>query len=159
MATFDIIIIILLIAGAITGYRKGVLTGIARLVGKIVAFAAAWIFHVQFLEYLESVIALRSKIEPQLYSLLTKVIEKQVVSIGNADSIDATQQVIGKATGLLANYALKVIAFISLFIIVSLLVNIFIRLVISPLAKSLGIVNSGGGLVFGLFSTFLVLSL
>lgn len=155
MNSFDIAVFILLAIGAITGCQKGLLTGLSRLIGKLAAIGIALFFHKEFLGFVEPLFNLREKIEPQINSLLVKVFESQS-AVGSGE---LTQPVIGEATGLLTDYALKIMALIALFLIAIIVINIIISLIIKPLAKSLGIVNRGGGLAFGLLSTFIVLSI
>lgn len=157
MSSIDIVIIFLLGLGAITGFQKGLITGIARLVGKIAAIVIALLFHQQFLSFIEPIFNLRGIIEPRVVGLLTKIVTSQVNSEGSTETF--IQPVLTEATIVITDYALKILGLLLLFIILSVIINIFITLVVTPLAKSLGLVNRGGGLAFGALSTIVVLCL
>lgn len=161
MNTFDIIVLILLALGGITGFRKGLLTGMARLLGEIAAIAAAVVFHMRFLDMIEPVFNLRGIIEPKINSLVVKVLESKAVipDMVPGDMGGLVIPVIEEATVALTDYILKIIALIILFLLASFLINLLISLLVTPLAKSLGIVNRGGGLAFGFLTIFIVLSL
>lgn len=155
MSGFDIAVLFLLGLGAITGFQKGLITGIARLAGKIAAIVVALLFHQQFLTFIEPVFNLRGIIEPRVVGLLTKIMASKDNSEGSTEAF--FQPMLTEATIAITDYALKICGLLLLFIVLSVIINIFITLIVTPLAKSLGIVNRGGGLVFGALSTLIVL--
>ncbi len=155
MSGFDIVVLFLLGLGAITGFQKGLITGIARLVGKIAAIVVALLFHQQFLSLIEPVFNLRGIIEPRVVALLTKIMASKDNSEGSTEAF--IQPMLTEATITITDYTLKIIGLLLLFIILSVIINIFITFIVTPLAKSLGIVNKGGGLAFGALSTIIVL--
>ena len=157
MSSFDIVVLFLLGLGAITGFQKGLITGLARLAGKIAAIVVALLFHQQFLSFIEPVFNLRGIIEPRVVGLLTRIVASQTNSEGSTETF--VQPMLTEATIVITDYALKIIGLLLLFIVLSVAINIFITLVVTPLAKSLGIVNRGGGLAFGALSTIVVLCL
>lgn len=159
MNIFDLIVLLLIGVGGITGFQKGLLTGLARLAGKIAAIALALIFNQQFLDTVEPVFNVRNIIEPKVEGFLIRIAETKAVSgpLGEADAL--IQPVLVEATAVLTDYTLKICSILVLFFLVSLVINIIITLVITPLAKSLGLLNRGGGLFFGILSTYVVLCL
>ncbi len=160
MNTFDFIILGLLAFGGIAGFRKGLITGLSRFLGKIAAIGIAVFFHPEFLQKVEPVLKLREKIEPKIGSFLTKVAEGKTPGKGQFADPDAlVQPMIGEATIVLTDYVLKIGALLVLFFLIAFLINLLIAVVITPLAKTLSFVNRGGGLVFGILSTTLVLCL
>jgi uncharacterized membrane protein required for colicin V production len=160
MNTFDFIVLGLLALGGITGFQKGLLTGLSRFLGKIAAMGIAVFFHPEFLQRVEPIFKLREKLEPKIGSFLIKVAEGKNLGKGKfTDSEALIQPVIGEATIVLTDYVLKIGALLVLFILTALLLNLLIAVVITPLAKTLSFVNRGGGLAFGILSTMLVLCL
>ena len=159
MSSFDLIVLALLGLGAVTGFQKGLITGVARLAGKIAAIVAALIFHQQFLSFIEPVLNLRKMVEPRVEGLLAKLVESKAISGSIGDGDGFLQPMLTEATIMVTDYALKIIGLLLLFIILSIIINILIALVITPLARSLGFVNRGGGLAFGILSSFVVLCL
>ncbi|KUO61903.1 MAG: hypothetical protein APF84_04500 [Gracilibacter sp. BRH_c7a] len=159
MSVFDVVVLILLGLGAITGFQKGLITGIARLAGKIAAIVVAVLFHQQFLSFIEPVFNLRTLIEPRIAGLLAKVVEGKAIPGATGQEEAFVQPMLTEATMVITDYALKIIGLLLLFIVLSVIINIFITVVITPLAKSLGLVNRGGGLAFGALSTIIVLCL
>jgi uncharacterized membrane protein required for colicin V production len=139
-----------LLFGGIAGFQKGLITGLARFAGKITAIAVAVIFHKQFLNAVDPLLGVRRMVEPQIAAFLAKVIEKKASAGGPFNSHSVLQPVINDATIALTDYILKIGSLLLLFILVTIIINIIIALVINPLAKSLGFVNRGGGLVFGI---------
>lgn len=158
MSSFDLVVLVLLGLGAITGFQKGLITGVARLAGKIVAIVAALLFHQQFLIFIEPVFNLREIIEPRVEGFLAKFVESKAVP-GVAGQDAFLQPMLTEATVALTDYAMKICGLLLLFIVLSVIINIIITLVITPLARSLGLINRGGGLAFGALSSFIVLCL
>ncbi len=160
MNIFDIIILVLLLFGGIAGFQRGLITGLARFAGKIASIAIAVLFHQDFLNWLEPRFGIRENIQPHISSFLSKIIKSQTpVSASKVNTDAMIQPVVGEATIILTDYALKVISLLVLFFLVGFMLNLIITLVITPLAKSLGFVNRGGGLAFGLLSAGIVLCL
>ncbi|MCM1565986.1 MAG: CvpA family protein [Dehalobacter sp. 4CP] len=160
MNTFDYVMLALLVLGGLIGFRKGLITGLSRFIGKIAAIGIAVFFYKPFLNLLEPVLGLEAKLEPKIGNFLTKIAESKASGTdpyGAADSI--RQSMIGQATPVLTDYVLKIGAVLLLFILAACIINLIIALVITPIAKNLSFINRGGGLLFGLLSTFVVISL
>jgi len=159
MATFDLIVLGLLLFGGLAGFRKGLISGVSKFAGKIAAIGIAVVFHKQFLNALEPIFGLRQRIEPKIAEFLTKLVESRTGSNSYGDSGLLVQPVVGEATVVLTDYVLKIGALLLLFIIVTIAVNIVINLVINPLAQTLSVVDRGGGLAFGILGTLVGLCL
>lgn len=153
MNTLDFIVLILLAFGGIVGFQKGLITGISRFVGKIAAIGIAVLFHTTFLNTIEPVLDLREKVEPKIGAFLAKIVAGKTAAPGQFGSTDAlVQPVIGEATVVVTDYVLKIGSLLMLFFLAAFLINLLIAMIITPLAKSLGFVNRGGGLAFGVLS-------
>lgn len=153
-------ILIILAVGGIAGFQKGLITGLARFIGKIAAIVIAIFFHMHFLTAVEPVFGLREKIAPTISDFLTKILASKATGGGQFGNTDAlTQPVITEATVVLTDYLLKIGSLIILFLVTGFIINLIIAVVITPLAKSLSIVNRGGGLAFGALSTMVGLCL
>ena len=158
MSGFDLVVLVLLGFGAVTGFQKGLITGAARLAGKIAAIVIALLFHQQFISLIEPVFDLEAMIEPKVEGFLAKIAESTAIS-GSSGEGSLLQPMLTEATIAVTDYVLTICGLLLLFIAVSVIINIIITIVITPLARSLSLVNRGGGLAFGLLSTFIVLSL
>jgi len=150
--TFDLIILGLLFFGGIAGFQKGLITGLSRFVGKIAAIVIAVVFHSKFLETLEPVLSLREKVEPAIGGFLLRIVESKAPSGSSSATQALVQPAIGEATLALTDYVLKIGSLLVLFILASLVINLIIAVVITPLAKTLSFVDRGGGLAFGVLS-------
>jgi uncharacterized membrane protein required for colicin V production len=159
MSLFDIFVVTIVVISGIAGVRKGLITGLAKFIGKIVAVFVAFLFFARFLEFLEKHIALREIIEPKVGNLVIKIFEGKVNGGGYGNSSFLMSAAIEQATNSFTNYILNIIAILVLFVAVSLFINLVISFLISPLAKNLTIINRGGGFVLGLLSSFVVLCL
>lgn len=158
MNTLDFIVLILLALGGFTGFRKGLITGLSRFAGKIAAIAIAVLFYKQFLDTLDQSIGLREKIEPQVAAFLIKIMENTSVS-GPGSTEVLAQSVLGQATMVVTDYILMIGALLLLFFVVSVIINLLIAVIITPLAKNFSIINRGGGLAFGFLSMLVAICL
>ncbi|NLM22072.1 MAG: CvpA family protein [Peptococcaceae bacterium] len=158
MNTFDIIMLTLLVLGGIIGFRKGLITGFTRFVGKILAIGFAFAFHNQFAIILEDLFGLRKIIESTLGGILMGVIDDRIASdlYGNSDNL--FQPAVGLLTAI-SKYIILTFSIVVLFLIASCFINLIINLIISPAARKLGLINRGGGFAFGVLSAFIVLCL
>lgn len=160
MATFDVIVLILVLLGGVAGLQKGLITGLARLGGKIAAIVIAVVFHQKFIDTIEPFLGLKKLIEPQISAFLAKIIEDKLpagIPSGGAEAF--VQPALSQATLALTGYILNIGSLIVLFILVSLLVNLLTSVIFSPLAKGLSFADRGGGFVFGVVGTLLGLCL
>ncbi|NLI92895.1 MAG: CvpA family protein [Peptococcaceae bacterium] len=157
MNTFDIVVLILILAGGIAGFQKGLIMGLSRLVGKIAAIVVAVVFHQQFLKTIEPVLGLKKIIEPKISGFLAKIVESKLAASGvpGGTTKALAQPAINQATVALTDYVLKIGSLLLLFILVSLIINFVISLIISPVAKSLSFADRGGGMIFGILSTLI----
>jgi len=152
--TFDIIILILLAFGGILGFNKGLITGFTRFVGKIISIGLAFIFHGQFISLFEDLFKIREIIDSSLSAVLAKVINNRITTADNL-----LQSAAGQLTSVITDYLLIIFSIVILFIVVSTIINLLISLIITPVAKNLGLINRGGGLAFGLLGSYVVLCL
>lgn len=160
MSTFDMIALALLAIGGITGFQKGLITGIARLIGKIASIGIALIFHQPLLNIVEPTLSLEDKLRPIIGGFLIKIADNSILGgIQNGNSQALTQAAIDQTTLVLTEYVLKIGSILVLFIIAAIVFNLIITLIITPLAKNLSFVNRGGGFAFGILSTSVVLVL
>jgi len=159
MSTFDIIILVLLALGGIAGFQKGLITGVAKLIGKIAAIGIAFVFNRQFLGLIENIVEVREMVEPRVGNFLARVLEVRIAEGAYGNSNALIEPVLGQATTAMTNYVLKIGSIIILFILAVFIINLIIAVVITPLAKSLSFVNRGGGLAFGVLSSGIVLCL
>ncbi len=159
MSTFDIIILVLLALAGIIGFQKGLITGVSKFIGKIAAIFIAYAFHQQFLSLLEKVVGIREMITPKVGELLLKMVEGKIAGGGYGNSNALIQPVAAQATKVLTDYVLNIGSILILFILASLIINLIIAMVITPLARNLSLVNRGGGLAFGVLSSGVVLCL
>lgn len=150
MELFDVVILGLLIFGGIIGFQRGLISGISKLAGKIAAIGIAIVFHKPFLNIIDPMFGLREIIEPKINQFLLNLIEGRTGSNPYIDSGGIVQPAIGEATLVLTDYVLKIGSLLLLFMIITIAVNIIITVIINPLAKTLSVVDRGGGLVLGL---------
>jgi uncharacterized membrane protein required for colicin V production len=68
---FDIIVLLLLVAGGVVGLLKGLITGIARLVGNIAAILVAYLFHKPFLALVEKAVPLHDLVGERVQSFIS----------------------------------------------------------------------------------------
>lgn len=153
MNTFDFLILAVLAIGAFAGFRKGFITGIARFLGKIAAVVIAVLFHDEFLSIADGAFSLKAKITPTINDFLSGVLAGKIDQSEPAFSEALLEPFLSNTTVLVTNYFLKISSLIILFLIAGFGINLFISLFIKPLAKSLSLVNRGGGLIFGFFSS------
>ncbi len=142
-------------------YQNGINSGISHFVGKIAALIIALLFHQQFLQTLEPYLHLRDKIQPKISAFLLKTALER---IGGGTSISSSsaklaQPAIAQTAISLTDYILLIGSVILLFLLTSLVINIFIGIIVNPIASSMGMINKGGGLLFGILSSFVVVCL
>jgi len=157
--TFDFVILAVLAIGAFAGFRKGLITGIARFLGKIAAVVVAVLFHDEFLSIIDSALNVKVKVTPAINGFLSGVIAAKIDQNMPGSGDDLLEPVLSNATTLLTDYLLKISSLIILFLAAGFIINLFISLFIKPLAKSLSLVNRGGGLIFGFLSSLIVVCL
>ncbi|UWG97249.1 CvpA family protein [Dehalobacter sp. DCM] len=159
MNTFDYILLVLLVLSGITGFHKGLITGLSRLIGNLAAIGIAVFFHKPFLNVIEPVFGLEERLKPKIVDFLTKIAENKASGTDGGITDTVTQSIIGQTAPVLTDYILKIGSVLALFILVVCIINIIIALVITPLAKNLSFINRGGGFIFGLLTMLIVLSL
>jgi uncharacterized membrane protein required for colicin V production len=70
---FDLIVLAIVLWSAFTGFRRGLLTGVVKFVGKIVVIAVAFLFYKPFLALIEGVYPLRDVVGPWVDIFLQNV--------------------------------------------------------------------------------------
>jgi uncharacterized membrane protein required for colicin V production len=149
--TFDIVVLVLLALGGFAGFQKGLITGLARFIGKLAALGIAVLFHKDFLQAVEPFLDFRALIEPKIGSFLAAILASKVTFGGQfGDPGTLVEPAIAEATAVLTDYVLKISSLLLLFLLAVLAINILIALIITPLAKSLSFVNRGGGFILGI---------
>lgn len=161
MNALDAAALIILAIGGLAGYQKGLITGFSHFVGKIASLVIALLYHQQFLQTLEPFLHLRDKIQPKISAFLLRVALER---IGGGGSLSGSaeklvQPAISQTAVSLTDYILMIGSVILLFLLTSLAINIFISIIVNPIAGSMGIINRGGGLLFGVLSSFVAVCL
>ncbi len=159
MSNFDIIIIVLVVLSGVAGFRKGLITGMSRFIGRIAAIAIAFVFHKQFFNLADAIFSVRESVEPIIGNFITQLLESSISSGTYSNTETLLQTGADQLTIVLTNYILSIGSVLILFILASLIIDLIIALVISPLAKNLSFINKGGGFAFGILSSFIVLCL
>lgn len=150
--TFDFIILAILAIGAIAGFQKGLITGISRFIGKLAAVAIAILFHDVFFNTADSIFGLKAKIVPAINGFITNIAHSGIEQSPYGNNEDLLESVLSDATFVLTEYFFKISSMIILFLLAGFIINLLISIIVKPLAQSLGVVNRGGGLIFGFLS-------
>ncbi|MDA8229502.1 MAG: CvpA family protein [Desulfitobacterium hafniense] len=186
MNFFDIIIFGLVLLGALQGYRKGLLTGIGNLIGNILGFVVAANEYITVLNWLEKQFPIRQWVEPAIYKLVLPSVKAQASKVeqqaldkvmglipqewrslipGNVGSDysslsqAATQNAAAKISVVLTDNVLRIFAFTLVYFVVVLLIQVLVAALLSPLGRYGGLLNEGGGFLFGALSVFVGLSI
>jgi uncharacterized membrane protein required for colicin V production len=187
MNVIDILILVVMILSALQGYRKGLITGLGQFAGIIIGFFVASLEYMNVLRWLEQLFSLQSWLEPVIYKLVlpslqsqTGTITQQSIekllemipaelrnSLASSNIIEGsaatmTQGYIEQASrnisGFLTEKILALLAFVLVFFIIVIIVQIIVTILFVPLGIFRGVVNRGGGLLFGGLCAFLSLA-
>ncbi|KLU67119.1 colicin V production protein [Desulfosporosinus acididurans] len=178
MNLIDILILGFILFGALSGYRKGLLTSIIHLVSYVVGFlVASWKYNA-FLSWIEQYFPLRQWLEPFVYKTILPLVQTKASSLeqqilGNFvgslpeewrsvfSSIHITgqpmTQTIEKVSQRLAetltDRLLNLLAFALVFYGLVLLVQLSMTILLKPLGIWGSALNRGGGLFIGALSS------
>ncbi len=131
MNTFDFIILILLAAAGIIGFQKGLITGLTRFVGKIIAIGIAFVFHSQFINLLENIFPISKLIESSLSGIMAKILESKMAASQSGGSDAMLEPFAGSVTAVITDYILIILSISVLFFIASILINLLIGVLIA----------------------------
>lgn len=185
MNIIDVLIIGIVLLGVLQGYRRGLLSGIAGLIGTLGGFVLASLKYEAVLGWAEKHFPLQSWLEPTIYKIVWTQVQTQantldgkildkilalfpvelrsLIQNGNTSSLQSvTQGVLEQAShriaGVLAEDLLRLIAFGVVFYSVVILVNFAVGLFLKPLGLLGGTINHGGGLILGGLTSIIALS-
>lgn len=185
MNLIDVLIVGIILLGALQGYRKGLITGIASLAGSILGFAVASASSSSVYNWLISATPLSDWIEPLVYRAVLPFVQSEAAAV-EQNVADKFLAQIPAQWGELFNHYLQnngaivqqqtleqightfartitgniihIIAFAGVFLLVLVIVQIALSLILGPLGLFGGVLNSGGGLICGALGSFVVLS-
>jgi uncharacterized membrane protein required for colicin V production len=177
MNIVDVLIVGIIILGALQGYHKGLITGLANFVGGIVGLIIAAYSHSTLLMWLEGQFHIRERLEPVIYNIIKPAIETQAKSIDgkvleavsqmfplelrsllsdtdgatglSSISQNALQQIGHKLSGALTDNLLKLAAFAAVFFLVVIIIQVVVKILLGSLGVVGGATNRGGGFFFG----------
>jgi Colicin V production protein. len=177
----DVIILGFVLLGGLHGYQRGLLTSIVGFLSSIVGFLVAAKEYMPALRWAEQYFPLKEWIEPIIYRLLLPSVQAKADTIqqqalgsilgalpsewrsifenlqgGNLSG--TIEKVTHNLAGMLAENILGLIAFGCVFYIVVVIIHIIVSILLHPLGSWSGSINRGGGLIFGVLSTIIGLS-
>ena len=187
MNIVDVLIGGLILLGALQGYRKGLLTGLAQFVGSIIGFLVASVEYIKVLNWFETIYPIQRWLEPVIYRLLGPSLQAQTESMSQ-QSIDKIlgmlppalrntlagsnisgllstttttkgflEQITHNLSGLLTEKILNLLSFALIYFGVAILIQVLVAVFLAPLGIFGGALNRGGGLLFGGLSAFFTL--
>jgi uncharacterized membrane protein required for colicin V production len=187
MNVIDILILVVIVLSALQGYRKGLITGLGQFVGIIIGFFVASLEYINVLKWLEQTLPLQRWLEPQIYKLvlpslqsgtgtttqqsidrLFEMIPAELLNSfasgnmleGSAATITQSyiEQAARNISGYLTEKILALLAFVLIFLVIIAIAQIIVTILFAPLGIFKGVVNRGGGLLFGGLCAFLSLA-
>ncbi|MHB8125082.1 MAG: CvpA family protein [Desulfitobacteriaceae bacterium] len=187
MNIVDILIVGLILLGALQGYRKGLIIGLAQFAGSIIGFLVASFEYIKVLKWFEQFFPLQSWLEPVIYQLIGPSLQTQTGTmtqqsiekiinmlplelrnslmgsniLGGQSTASMTQGYIEQATHSVSSFItekiLALLAFVFVYFVVVVIIQVIINILLAPLGIFGGAVNRGGGLLFGGLSAFFIL--
>lgn len=176
MNVVDVLVFGLILLGALQGYRRGLVSGLANFIGSLGGFVLASHNYDTVLYALEKKFPLQAWVEPYVYKVVWAQIQTQaqgangnvlekilslfpvelrsfVTNSKGASLQSVTQGVMEEAAHRLAatltENILKILAFALVFYGVYILVHLLVGIFLRPLGAFSGTLNHGGGLFFG----------
>lgn len=187
MNFFDILVLVIVLLGAIQGYRKGLISGLISLGGSLVGLVVAAKNYQTLLEWLDQNTPFRGWLEAVIYKrMLTSVQDKAELMqeqtlekflsifpeefkkgmLGGANLSDmqiytdsVLQSIAQNFTYTLTDNALKIIAFALIYFGVIVALEIISAILLAPLGLFSGTINGGGGFIVGGVVSFLGLAI
>jgi uncharacterized membrane protein required for colicin V production len=185
MNVVDILILVLIVLGAFQGYHKGLITGLGQLAGILIGFLVASLEYINVLKWFEQYFPLQSWLEPIINKLVLPSLQSQTGTI-TQQSIEQLLEMLpvelrnslasgiqGSATTMTQGYIelvaknissfltekiLALMAFVLVFFIIIVIVQIIVTILFAPFGIFKGVVNRGGGVLFGGLCAFLSLA-
>ncbi|MFZ3103024.1 MAG: CvpA family protein [Desulfitobacteriaceae bacterium] len=187
MNIVDILIMGLILLGALQGYRKGLITGLAQFAGSIIGFLVASLEYIKVLKWLEQFFPFQRWLEPVIYRLIGSSLQTQAGSIpqqsienllkmlppelrsylagNNILGVQSAtlmtkgyvEQAIHGIAGFITEKVLALLAFALVFLVIVVLIQALITILLAPLGIFGGAANRGGGLLFGGLFAFSIL--
>ncbi|HWQ72414.1 MAG TPA: CvpA family protein [Desulfitobacteriaceae bacterium] len=187
MNVIDILILVLIVFGALQGYHKGLINGLAQFAGIIIGFFVASLEYLNVLKWLEQLFPLHSWLEPVINKLILPSLQSQTGAItqqslaqllamlpaGLRDALVSGKIIEGPAptvangyleqaaqniSAYLTDRILALLAFVLVFFVIVIIVQIIITILFAPFRIFDGTINRGGGLLFGGLYAFLSLA-
>lgn len=185
MNIIDIFILGIIALGALQGYRRGLITGIANFAGSIVGFLIASTQYLKALTWAEQRFPLKQWVEPFVYNMVKPAVQaragnlnQQIIDkvislippnvlslLGNASSLNINNLAKGgvdtiahSIAGILTEDILRVLAFGILYYFTVLLIQFLVGILLKPLGIFGGTLNRGGGFVFGALGSLIALA-
>ncbi|MDD2233338.1 MAG: CvpA family protein [Desulfitobacteriaceae bacterium] len=187
MNVIDILILVVIVLSALQGYRKGLINGLGQFAGIIIGFFVASLEYINVLKWLEQTFPLQRWLEPQVYKLVLPSLQSQTGTItqqsierlleiipaelrnsfasgnlieGSAATITQSyiEQAARNISGLLTEKILALLTFVLILLVIIAIVRIIVTILFAPLGIFKGVVNRGGGLLFGGLCAFLSLA-
>ncbi len=181
MNLLDILILGLILIGALRGYQKGLLSSIVNFLSYIVGFlVASWKYMVA-LQWVQQYLPLQQWLEPVIYKAILPSVQSKAASLqhqalGNilgalpqewrslfenlsgVQMPQAIEQVTHRLAGMFTERILSLIAFGCVFFLVVFIVQLAFSILLRPFGSWSGLLNRGGGLLFGGLSVLIGLS-
>jgi uncharacterized membrane protein required for colicin V production len=188
MNTYDILMLAFILLGALHGYRKGLLTGLAQIGGVIIGFFIASMLYLQAMNWLKQFLPLQTWLESFIYKLILPSLQVRsgVMTQQGLDKFLTTlppdlkhylaasnvlggQPTANVTQGYLENIAhsisvfisdkiLALLAFVLILFAVAILIQALVNILFAPLGIFRGTLNRVGGTIFGIIGTFLILA-
>ncbi len=186
MNPFDILILVVILMGAIQGYRKGLISGIISLGGNILGLVLAaknyqgvrlWLeTKTNLAIWIEKIISGRvfslvekkageaqEKTMESIFSILPKEFEAFMENFQLPDmeiySPEALETIARNLSQSLTSSIMSIASFLLIFIAVIIIAEIISSIILSPLGFLTKTLNSGGGLLVGGLVSFLGLAI
>ena len=189
MNTSDVLILVLILLGALHGYRKGLITGLAQFAGIIIGSLVASMEYLRVMQWLKQFLPLQTWLESGAYKLVLPSLQEKAGAMtqqGLAKFLEAlppdmkhylvASNMLGEqpaatlTQGYLENIAhsiaayisdkiLVLLAFILILFLVALIIQVLITVLFVPLKIFRGAVDRVGGMIFGALGAFLTLAI
>lgn len=186
MNFFDILVLVIVLLGAIQGYRKGLISGLISLGGSLLGLVLAAKNYQTLFEWLDQNTPFRGWLEAVIYKQMLPLVEakaelvqgqtlenflsmfpKEFKSIlGDAYLADLQKQTDSILQSIAQNFsqtltesALKIISFALIYFGVIIVIEIISAVLLAPLGLLSGTINGGGGFIVGGFVSFLGLAI
>lgn len=187
MNIVDILIMGLILLGALQGYRKGLIMGLAQFAGSIIGFLVASLEYAKVLKWLEQFFPFQSWLEPVIYRLIVPAFQTQagtitqlsiekilkmlppelrnslevnnILGVQSATSMTKAyaEQVTHGIAGFITDKVLTLLAFALVYFVIVVIIQVLITILLAPLGIFGGAANRGGGLLFGGLFAFSIL--